>query len=156
MKIKAMLFVFTMLTLSIPNIAFSDGPVAVSSPSVSAVSIAAQPAQIALPSAPAHALVAVSEPAAPPQWAQDLVTFVESLPMVGPIVAKVLVYLGILVSIMTVIVTMLTGILGTLSGISNYAGFTAIVAALTAFQNGPIMYWLKFFSAFNAKKPDPK
>jgi len=99
--------------------------------------------------------VAVLEPAAPPEWAQELIAAAEKLPVVGPIVSKVLVWVGILAGITTTLVGTLLGIINTLMGVANLSGLASAAAALANFRDGKIMYWLKFFSLFNAKKPEP-
>lgn len=97
--------------------------------------------------------VAVATPAAPPSWAQDLIVTVEKLPVVGPFVAKALLYLGILASILTVLVATILTILNSLSGVFTASGLSEAAAAIIKFRDGPIMYWLKFLSLFNAQKP---
>lgn len=109
------------------------------------------PAAISTPVVPTASVV-VAEPAAPPAWAQDLIVTAESLPVVGPILSKALLYLGILSSILTVMVGALITVLNTLMGALNLAGLVRIASALAAFRDGRVMYWLKFFSLFNARK----
>jgi hypothetical protein len=97
--------------------------------------------------------VAVPQAAAPPVWAEQLIVAAEKLPLVGPYVAKALLYLGILSSILTVLVAAILTVLNTLMGSFNLAGLTQAAAWLSKFKDGKVMYWLKFFSVFNAKKP---
>ncbi len=97
--------------------------------------------------------VTVAAPAAPPQWAQDLMVQAEKLPVVGPIVTKVMLWAGILGAILTTLVGALLGILNMLTGIANLSGLTRYATLLAAFRDGKVMYWLKFFSLFNAKQP---
>lgn len=103
--------------------------------------------------APSSPTVAVSEPSAPPQWAQDLMVTAEKLPIVGPFIAKGLLYLGILSAILTSLTTAILMVLNTLLGLFTWAGFVNASAAIAGFRDGKVMYWLKFFSLFNAKKP---
>jgi hypothetical protein len=109
------------------------------------------------PGSPAAAApqVAVAEPSAPPAWAQEVVVAAEKLPVIGPIVSKILLYLGILGAIATATVGFLLGVLNTLMGVFNLAGLASAATKIAAFRDGKIMYWLKFISMFNAqKKPD--
>lgn len=143
MKFYAPMLLLLLLALS-PVKSFSDPspvpssfPVVVSSPS------------------PEAAKVAVSEPAAPPVWAQDLMVTAEKLPVVGPLVSKALLYLGVLSSILTMLTAFLISALAAVGGALNYAGLARAAQAIAAFQNGKVMYWIKFFSLFNARKPSP-
>lgn len=97
--------------------------------------------------------VAVAAPSAPPQWAQDLIVTAEGLPVVGPFVAKGLLYLGIISAILTTLVGSALAILNTLMGIFNASGLTNLATAIASFRDGKIMYWITFFSMFNAKAP---
>lgn len=117
-------------------------------PDSGSTSIAPQPA-------PAPAVVAVPEPAAPPSWATDLLMEVSRLPVVGPYVSKALLYLGILTAILTTLVAAILSILASLQGGFNAAGLVDASNAVTAFKNGKIMYWLTYFSNFNAQKKPP-
>ncbi len=121
------------------------------SPSASAVSSSQSPAPPMT-----QGVVAVAEPAAPPSWAQALMVSAQKLPVIGPIVSKALLYTGILGSILTLLCGFLMAALSALSGVLNYAGLASVVQKIADFQNGKFMYYLKFFSLFNAKKPDPQ
>lgn len=152
MKLFLPVVLFVLLGLSCLSLeAFSDAGVPVSivaAPSLKAPAIAA-------PAAPTP-MVAVPEVSAPPSWAQDLMVNAQKLPVIGPIVSKALLWLGIISSILTLIVGFLMAGVQVLMGAFNYAGLTAFVEKLAAFQSGKIMYWLKYLSLFNAKKPDPQ
>lgn len=99
------------------------------------------------------AVVSVAEPAAPPQFAQDIIVAAQKLPVIGPFVAKGLLYLGILSSILTAAIAFLLTVLSALSGIASLANLTSFGSKLVAFRDGKIMYWLKYLSMFNAQKP---
>lgn len=98
-------------------------------------------------------VVSVPAPAAPPQWASDLLMKVAQLPGVGPYLSKAILYLGILAAILTTLAAAALSIIGTLKGGFNLAGLDSASAAVQAFRDGKIMYWLTYFSNFNAKKP---
>lgn len=118
---------------------------------------ASAPAPVMTPVPPGVSLpaVAVAEPSAPPLWAQDIIVAAEKLPFIGPVVAKVLLWCGILSGVLTTLVGALLGVLNLLLGAFNLAGLTNASSWLVAFRDGKVMYWLKFFSMFNAKKPMP-
>lgn len=147
---KALLFVLVLSLYGAVNVASADSNLAPNAVSVAAP--APTPIPVGTPPGPA---VAVAEPAAPPPWAQDLVMAAEKLPYVGPIISKVLLYAGIIGSIMTAVVVCLTSILNLLIGAFNLAKLMNVANAVAAFKDGKIMYWLKFFSFFNAKKKGP-
>lgn len=144
---KTLVFLVALLTLSLGNVAHADGS---PQPAASAgVPVLAGPT----PSNPAPT-EAVAIPAAPPQWAQDLMVGAEKLPVIGPIANKVLLYLGIVSALLTLLVTFLTSSLTVLSGAFTWVGLTSLSASLIAFRDGKVMYWIKYLSMFNAKKPE--
>jgi hypothetical protein len=109
------------------------------------------------PSVPTSAgVVAVAEPAAPPAWAQDVMVAAQKLPVVGPFISKALLILGIVAAILTALAGFLISAIQALKGVFTWAGLTDAANVLVVFQSGRFMYWLKFFSMFNAKKPDPQ
>lgn len=126
--------------------------------SILGVNSFAQPAD-PMPVAPAAAtstetIVAVPSPAAPPEWAQTFIMTIEKIPGVGPVLTKGFVYLGILTSILTGFLAFLLSALSALSGVLNLAGLASLSSKIQLFRDGKFMYWLKFFSIFNAKKPE--
>lgn len=120
--------------------------------------ITASPVALAspAPAASPQPMVAVAEPAAPPVWAQDMMTTAEKLPVIGPIVTKALLYLGIVSSLLTMFCAFLISVLGVLESAFSWSKLFTAATAIADFKNGKIMYWIKFFSMFNAKKPDPQ
>jgi hypothetical protein len=109
---------------------------------------------VAIAATPAPQNVSVPEPAAPPQWATDLLMNAARLPVVGPYISKALLYLGILTALLTSLVAFLLGAISLLQGAFNISGLGSFASLLATFKDGKIMYWLKFFSNFNAKKPE--
>lgn len=114
------------------------------------------PSPIPVASAPADVSVQVAEPAAPPQWAQNVIVTAQHLPVVGPYVSKALMYAGIVSSILTALVACMLSILSVLVGAFNISGLAGIASAIDAFKKGKVMYWLSYLSMFNAKKPEAK
>ncbi len=111
-----------------------------------------QPAAVTTAVVPPPALVAIPEPAAPPSWATDLLMNVSKLPVLGPYISKALLYLGILAAILTTLVGAALSVLASLQSAFKSAGLDGAAAAIAAFKNGKIMYWLTYFSNFNAQK----
>lgn len=120
------------------------------------VAVPVAPAPTPVPDGTPMPAVAVAEPAAPPVWAQELLVFIQQVPVIGPYASKAIFYLGIVSSLLTAVVICLLTILNTLIGVATAAGWVSFSNALVSFRDGRFMYWLKFMSAFNAKKPQPK
>ena len=150
-----MIFVmfFAIFSLSV----FADSAQTVGMP-VPVVSAPVPPPPAVAPAIAAPAAVAVvpvAEPAAPPTWMQNLIVFVQGLPVIGPIAAKVFMYAGLLSVILTSLVAFLLGILSVLSkAFGSVGALQSLSAWIEEFKDGPIMYWLMYFSNFNAQKPD--
>lgn len=147
MKVYVAFFSVLLLGFSLMAFeAFSDDgfPILVSSPHAIAT----------MPTPAPSTTVPVAEVAAPPAWAQDVMVSAQTLPVIGPIVTKALLYLGILSSLLTMFAGFLMSSLAVLAGAFNFAGITKAVVFITDFQKGKFMYWIKFFSMFNAKKKD--
>lgn len=139
-----------LLAILVPLHSFGD------SPAPAPTASAGVPITLVTPTpAPLPSVVPVAEPAAPPTWAQDLMVDAESLPIVGPIISKILLYLGIFCSILTVLACAVLSVLNILMKSLQLSGLANAAAAVLNFKNGKIMYWLKFFSMFNAKAPAP-
>jgi hypothetical protein len=97
--------------------------------------------------------VQAAAPTTPPTWALELLTTVQGLPVIGPLASQAIMYLGIFAAILTSITAALLAILSSLSGVMTFSGLTKAVAWIQGFKNGKIMYWLTYFSNFNAQKP---
>lgn len=88
----------------------------------------------------------------PPPWLEKTMTTVSSMPVVGPYVVEVLKWLGVISSVLTALVTALLGVLMALQKVLQIAKLADLALKVEAFMSGPIMYWLKFLSVYNAKK----
>lgn len=88
----------------------------------------------------------------PPSWLQEILLIIKGLPIVGPYVVEALKWVGVA----TVAITSLTGailtVLKALQGALNLAKLAELAAKVEAFQNSKIIFWLKYFSNFNAQK----
>lgn len=91
---------------------------------------------------------------APPEWLVNMLQSLHDLPIVGPFMAKAVQWLGVIVTIITSFVGFVWVSIRALSTVLNVAGLLAFADKLKAFEQGKIMYYLKYFSMFNAKKPD--
>lgn len=100
--------------------------------------------------------VIVSEPAAPPKWAEEILVKAQDFPVVGPYVAKGIYYAGVVSSLLTALVAFLLAALKALSGVLSVAGAASFSEKIKALQDSKLMFWLKYFSMFNAKKPEKK
>lgn len=157
MKMSFLWFVvFTVFVFCLPAGAQVGGsaPVISASPTPGPTAALAPSSAGAAPTAASVPVIAVPAPAAPPAWATDLLMTAEKLPVVGPYIEKALMYAGILSAVLTALVGFLLAAVSALAGVLNLSGLTSFASALKAFQSGQIMYYLKYFSMFNAQKPD--
>ena len=141
---------------------FAAGTLFAQVPSTPTPAAAATPAPLSSP------VVAVSGPApvpavvkdesmAPPIFLQDIVVQAKALPVVGPYIVKVGQFLFFILTVLTALTAALASILAGLKAFSNQAGLAGLNDKVVAFQNGKVMYWLKYASlAFNAQKPEDK
>jgi hypothetical protein len=159
-----MIYVFCLLTFATAAFAQTPAspapaPAAVASPlpaiaplPATATPVVVAPSPIVAPAQVPVGDVAVAAPAAPPAWFQEVLTNAQSLPVVGPYIAKALVWLGIIAALLTALVAFLLAISASLKGVLNVAGLNNFATEVQAFQDGKIMYWIKYFSMFNAQK----
>jgi len=114
------------------------------------------PMSIPPPPPPAAATsqpVVAPDPHALPEWLAKAIDTVEEVPIVGPYVSTAMKWVGLVAAVMTTVVTGLLGLILGLSSILKLAKLETWAASLQALTNGPVMYWLKFFSMYNAAKP---
>lgn len=88
----------------------------------------------------------------PPSWLQDLMLVIKGLPIVGPYVVEAIKWAGVA----TVIISAMTGavltVLKALQGALNLAKLEDLALKVKAFENSKVIFWLKYFSNFNAQK----
>lgn len=99
---------------------------------------------------------AVQEVQPPPEWVKDLIIGAQSIPVIGPIVVTILQWLGVIVAILTALCAFLLVVLRSLSTVLSMAQLAEWAAKIKAFESSKIVYWLKYFSAFNAQKEEKK
>lgn len=89
---------------------------------------------------------------APPEWLVKSLSYIYEIPFVGPYAAKGAQWLGVIV----VIITSFTGAtLVSLRALTTVLTLSSLVVwadKVYAFENSKIIYWLKYFSMFNAQK----
>lgn len=88
----------------------------------------------------------------PPEWLVSLLQLLHGMPVVGPYIAKGVQWLGVIVTIITSFTAAIWVSIRALSTVLSVAGLLAFAEKLKAFENGKIMYYLKYFSMFNASK----
>lgn len=96
------------------------------------------------------------ENAAPPAWVQDVVVTIKKLPVIGPIAVKVLNWIAVLCSVLTALAAFMMVALKALSSVVSLTELTGLADKIQKFQNGKFMFYLKYASMFNAKKPLPQ
>ena len=80
-----------------------------------------------------------------------LLAFLGGIPGVGPVLAKVILYVGVLSGVLTALVVFVASILKPLElilGAAKLQGASEFVAKVQA----KVLPWLKYFSAFNVQK----
>ena len=87
-----------------------------------------------------------------PEWLVKALELVSSVPVVGSVVVEVAKWLGVISSILTILVTGILGILRVLALVLPAVKLANLVALVVALENSKVMYWLKFFSLYNAQK----
>jgi hypothetical protein len=144
---KLMIFTFVLLVLG--DLVLAQTPTTVPTivqPAVEVTTTLAGAPIVAPPTgAPAQVQI--------PEWVSSLLTKVEAMPVVGPLVSKVMVYLPIVYAVLTALALFLIGVAKALAPIVASPDLPTAVTWVTAFQNGKFMYWLKYFSFLNAQKP---
>ncbi len=88
----------------------------------------------------------------PPAWIVSALETIYKIPVIGPLVAKVMQWLGVLAVIMTSLLVFLLTSVRALMGVANFAGLISFAAWLEVFKDSKIIYYLKYFSLGNAQK----
>lgn len=98
--------------------------------------------------------VAVAEPAAPPKWVEQVVVAIQEIPVVGPVLTKVINFLVTLFAVLTALTAFLYSTLTALMKISNMARLVALADWLQRVRAGRVMYWISLLSNIPLKKPE--
>lgn len=96
-------------------------------------------------------------PASAPWWLAGTISAIEAIPVVGPIVAQVVMWFGIILAIVTALLACVRAIVSSLSTVAGFAGMDKASAWLDSFEHSSTMYWLKYISGFTkpASPPPP-
>lgn len=107
---------------------------------------------LAQAASPAPGAVAVY---VPPSWLTDILTWVQGLPKVGPIVLAVLTLLGMVCTLMTLLSTFLLSVKASIQGVAKLAGAVAVIDKVEAVYQ-KIAPYVQYLSMYNVqKKQDP-
>ncbi len=92
----------------------------------------------------------------PPEWLVGILDTIHSLPIVGPILTIVLQWLGVIVTVLTTMTVAIITCVRAIMTVAKWKQLFTVATACEAFLNGKTIYWLRYFSMFNAqKKPIP-
>lgn len=90
-------------------------------------------------------------PVAIPSWIVDVLTWLQAVPKIGPIVVAVVSVLGIVASVMTVLSTFLLGIKASIQGVASLAGLSSFIDKVEAIYQ-KIAPYFQYLSMYNAQK----
>jgi hypothetical protein len=142
---KLMIFTFIVLVLGDRIFAQTSAPTTLTTAAV----------QVATPVATPAAVVPTPK-AQPPEWVVNALTALESLPTVGPIISKVVQYLAILGSLMTLLAGFVMGMIKLVGPLVAVGEGDSAAAKVQSWMDSSLVYWLKYISFFNAQKTAEK
>jgi hypothetical protein len=99
----------------------------------------------------AFAYAQTPAPVEPPVWLGDLLTFIASIPSVGPIVVEVFKWLGVVASVFTALSVAVSVIVKIPELAARFAGLPEIAEKLNKI-NEKVQPYLKYLSIFNVQK----
>jgi len=82
----------------------------------------------------------------------QMMAIAKSVPVLGPIAVEVAKYLGLVASLLTILVTAILAAIRSLQVALPLLKLASLAAKIAAFEKSKVMYYLKFFSVYNAKK----
>lgn len=86
-----------------------------------------------------------------PSWVAPIVTWLQTVPTVGPILIEVLKWLGIVAAVLTALATLMQALAAAFVGVAKMAGFVEFANKAKAFLD-KILAYVKYFSMFNVQK----
>ena len=86
-----------------------------------------------------------------PAWLLEFLTYIATIPKVGPILVEVAKWLGVLASVFTALSISITAILKIPEIVARWSGASDFADKLKAFHD-KIQPWLKYLSIFNVQK----
>jgi hypothetical protein len=103
----------------------------------------------------APAVVPIDPLFVPPVWLESVLMTMKGMPIFGPYIVKGMQWMGVILSVLTALTGALIVILRALSKVLNMAQLFTLVAKVENFEkNSMVVYWLKYFSAFNAPEKE--
>lgn len=97
-----------------------------------------------------------AEDALPPEWLISLMEKIKAMPIVGPVLVTALQIIAIIGSFATLLFGFLLASIKLLVPVLDLARLTKFSDFIEGQQKSKWMYWLKYVSFLNAKKPDEK
>jgi hypothetical protein len=88
----------------------------------------------------------------PPEWLVTALSYIYEMPVVGPYAAKAFQWLGVICVILTSFTAAILASIRALSTVLTFSGLILAATKVSEFENSKFVYWLKYFSMFNAKK----
>lgn len=142
MKLNSFLFGILFLFFSVCTFAQLPSPAL-------AVPIAVTPAVSAAP-----VIAQAPAPIVIPDWAINILKNAKSLPVVGPALSQIMMYVGILGGILTSLIAFLLTVLSSVSGIAGLSGAANLVQKIQDFKNSKLFMWLMAFSNIPMAHPN--
>lgn len=90
----------------------------------------------------------------PPEWLQKTLNTIDDVPVVGPYLVKFLEWVSVIGTMLTALVTFLLVCLKALARVVSIAKLERVALLLSSFEKSKLLYWMKYFSLYNAKKEE--
>jgi hypothetical protein len=87
----------------------------------------------------------------PPDWLAGLLIWLQSMPYVGPVLATIFKWIGVVSAVFTALSVAAQVIFALPEVAARFAGAPALAEKIK-YWSDKILYWLKFFSIRNAQK----
>ena len=92
-----------------------------------------------------------------PQGVVDTLSAIENLPYIGPVVSKIILWVGIFTTLMTLLASFVLGGIKAIGPVLANQKSQDVEAFVQKLLDSKVVYYLKYFSMYNAqKKPKVK
>lgn len=88
----------------------------------------------------------------PPLWVESVILWLQTIPTVGPVVVQILKWVSVVSVVMTAASAFAQTVLMIPEIAARFAGAPELASKIKVISE-KILYWLKMFSVFNARKP---
>lgn len=88
----------------------------------------------------------------PPEWLVQVLSVIGSAPVIGPALVKIVQWLGVIGTVLTILAGSALGILKSLEIVLNAAKTQELALKVASLKESKILYYLKYFSFMNAQK----